>query len=210
MDAAEGFKDHQSCAFNKLVDVPVDEEVVDDDVLAFVQFHAGSLEIEVDVQMLQELGDRVLVGVRFLLNNFDQVLEGVAASAVDNDGDREVAHDVRARRLDDIQVDRLIQEHLDDQVASLGVMEEDQHAPVDQPCALRQQLHVAEGAVVDELAQAVQVLQSRLPVQSQDLSGQLAPQDVQVVLVVGLHDHQADVQVGSRLGVVSAVVHVLG
>lgn len=89
-------------------------------------------------------------------------------------------------------------------------MEEHKNAPVDQPGALCQELHAAESAVVDELTQAIQVLQSGGPVESENLSGELSPQNVQVVLIVGLHNHQANVQVGRRLSVVSAVIHVFG
>lgn len=210
MNATECFKDHQSRAFDKLIEISVDEKVVEDDILAFVQLQTSTFEVEVDVQVLQELGDWVLVGIRFLLDDFDQVLECVATTTVDDDGDREVAQDVRTGGLNNIQVHRLVQQHFDDQIATFRVMEEHEHAPVDQPSALCQQLHVAEAAVVDELAQTVQVLQSRLPVERQNLGCQLAPQDIQVVLVVGLHDHQADVQVRRCLGVVTAIVHVLG
>lgn len=208
MDATERLEDHQTCALNELIEVSVDEEVIDDDILAFVQLQSSAFEIKVDVQVLQELGDGVFVGVRFLLDDLDQIFQGVAAPAVDDDGDRQVAQNVRTSRLDDVQVHRLVQQHLDDEVASLRVMEEHQHAPVDEPGALCQELHVTEGAVVDVFAQTIQVLQCRLPVQRENLGGQLAPQHVQVVLVVGRHDHQANVQVRGGLGVVSAVIPI--
>lgn len=210
MNPTECLKDHQPGAFDELIEIAVDEEVVGDDVLALVELQARALEVEVDVQMFQELRDGIFVRVRLLLDDLHQVLQSVAATAVDDDGDRQVAQDVRTGRLDDVQVHRLVQQHLDDEVAALRVMEEDEDAPVNQPCALCQQLHVGEAAVVDELPQAVQVLQRRLPVEREDLRRQLAPQHVQVVLVVRLHDHQADVQVRGGLRVVSAVVHVLG
>jgi hypothetical protein len=210
MDAAESLEDHQTRALNELIQISVDEEVVEDDVLALVKLHAGALKVKVDVQVLQEFSDWIFVGVRFLLDDLDQILQGIATAAIDDDGDRQVAQDVRASRLNDVQVDRLVQQVLDDQIASLGVVEEDEDAPVDEPCALCQQLHVGEAAVVDEFAQAIQVLEGGLPVEGENFGGQFAPQDVQVVLVARLHDHQADVQVRGGFGVVAAVVHVLG
>lgn len=209
MDATECFKDHQACAFDELIEISVDEEVIDDDVLALMQLQSCAFEVEVDVQMLEEFCDWIFVRVRLLLDDLHQILEGITTTAVDDNSDGKITQDVRAGRLNNVQVNRLVQQHFDDQVASFRVMEEDQHAPMDQPSALCQKLHVAVATVVDELTQAVQILQCRLPVDDKNFSGQLSPQDVQVVLVVGLHNHQADVQVGGGLGVVSAIVHVL-
>lgn len=117
---------------------------------------------------------------------------------------------MRASRLDDVQVHRLVQQVLDDEVASLGMMEEDKNTPVNEPSALCQELHVAEAAVVDELTQTIQVLEGRLPVESENFGGQFSPQDVQIILIAGLHDHQANVQVRCCLCVVAAIKHVLG
>lgn len=210
MYATECLENHQSRALDEFVQVSVDEEIVHDDVLALMELSTCTLEVEVDVQVLEELGDWILVRVRLLLDDFDQILECIATTSVDDNGYGEIAQDVRTRRLNDIQVDRLVQKHLDDEVAAFRVMEEDQDAPVNEPSALCQKLHVAERAVVDELAQTIEVFQSRHPVECENLSGQFAPQNVQVVLVVRLHDHLADVQILCRLGVVSAIVHVLG
>lgn len=175
MDATECLEDHQTSTFNEFIKISVDEEIVDDDILAFVEFQAGALEVKVDVQMFQEFCDWIFVCVRLLLDDLNQILQGVATTTVDNDGDRQVAQDVWTSCLDDVQVDRLVQQVLDDQITSLGVMEEDENAPVDEPCALCQKLHVGETAVVDEFTQAVQVLEGRLPVEREDFSGQFSP-----------------------------------
>lgn len=175
-----------------------------------MELRTCSLEVEVDVQVLEKLGDWILVRIRLLLNDFDQILQSIATTAVDDDGDGQITQDVRARCLDDIQVDRLVQKHLNDEVTSLSVMEEHQDTPVNEPSALCQELHVAESAVVDELSQTIEVFQSSWPIERKNLSGQLAPQHVQVVLVVRLHDHLADVQILCCFGVVTAIVHVLG
>lgn len=114
MNATECFKDHQSCALDELIEITVDKEVVKNDILAFVQLQTSTFEIEVDVQMFQELGDWILVGIRFLLNDLNQVFQCIATSTVDDNSDRQVAQDVRASRLDYIQVHRLVEQHLDD------------------------------------------------------------------------------------------------
>lgn len=142
MDTTESFEDHQARAFDKLIEITVDEEVVENDVLALVKLQAGAFEVEVDVQMFQEFCDWVFVRIRLLLDDLNQILQRIATSTVDDDSDRKVAQDVRASRLDDVQIHRLVQQIFDDQVASFRVMEEDEHAPVDEPCALCQELHV--------------------------------------------------------------------
>lgn len=97
--------------------------------------------------------------------------------------------------LDNVEIDRLVQERFDNQIAPFRVMEEYENTPVDQPGALCQQLHATEAAVVDKLPQTIQVFQSRRPVESEDLSGELSPQNIQVVLIIRLHNHQANVQI---------------
>lgn len=210
MDATESLKDHESGVLDKLLQAPNYEEIINDDCLALVQLQSSAFEVKVDVQALQKLSYWILVSVRLLLDDLNEILERVATATVDYHGSRQVAKDVRTHRLDRIQVQRLVQEHLDDEVTTLGVIEENQHTPVNEPCALLKHLNVAEAAVVDKLAQPIQILQSSLPVESKNLSGQLAPQNVQVVLVIGLHNHQTYVQVRGGLGVGSALVEVLG
>lgn len=74
MNATECLEDHQTCAFDKFLEISVDEEVINDDVLTFVKLQASTFEIKVDVQMFQELGDWILVGVRLLLDDLHQIL----------------------------------------------------------------------------------------------------------------------------------------
>ena len=71
------------------------------------------------------------------------------------------------------------------------MVEEDEEAPVDEPGPLLQGLQVAaEGALVYELLQPVEVLERGVPVLHQDLGGELAPHAVQIVLVRGLNKAQ--------------------
>lgn len=65
---------------------------------------------------------------------------------------------------------RLIEEHVDDEVPTLGVVEEHKETPVDQPGALREQLQGrAETVAVDEVSQSVQLLQCTVPLLQQNL-----------------------------------------
>lgn len=208
MDPAECLEDHQTRILHKLVQPLDDEEIVDDHRLAFVQLGARTLKVKVDVETLEELGNGIPVGVRLLLDDLDQILERVATPRIDDDGRRQVTQNMRTHRLNGVQIERTIEEHLNDVVASLRVVHEHEHTPVDQPGALLQRLGAVEVAVVDELAQAIQILMRRRPVERQDLGGQDAPQQIQVVGIVGLHDQQAKVQMRNGLLVATALVQV--
>lgn len=87
MDATECLEDHQTCAFNELIKIAVDEEIVENDVLAFVELQACAVKVEVDVQMFQEFCDWIFVCIRLLLDDLYQILQGIATATIDDDGD---------------------------------------------------------------------------------------------------------------------------
>ncbi len=64
----------------------------------------------------------------------------------------------------------------------------------------------AEGALVNELLQPVEVLEGRVPVLQEYLGRQLAPHPVQVVGVRWLHQDPVEVEVLARSRVVPALV----
>jgi len=130
VDAAECLEDHQTGVLHELVEAGHNEKVIQDHCLALVQLQTRSLEVKVHIQALQELGDGIAVSVRFLLDHLDQILQSVAAGAVDHYGGGQITHDVRAHCLDGVQIQWLVQEHLNDEIASLGMVEEDQDRPV--------------------------------------------------------------------------------
>lgn len=144
MDATECFEDHETCVFNEFIHPNDDEEIVNDNRLAFVQFQTCTFKIEVHQQMFQEFGDWITVGVRFLLNDSDQVFESITTAWIDDHSGSQITQNMRAHRLDGIQVQWFVQEHFNDQITSLWVVHEDEHAPVDQPGALLQSFNVAK------------------------------------------------------------------
>ena len=76
------------------------EEVIDEDGLAVAELLLGAVEVEVDVEVLDEAGDGVLVGVALLLDHLDQILHHVPPGAlVADDGRGQVSQDPGARRL---------------------------------------------------------------------------------------------------------------
>ena len=82
---------------------------------------------------------------------------------------------------------------------------------MDEPAALCQSLRVtAERLVVDVLLQPVHVLDSQLPVLHQNLRRQLSPQTVQIVLIVGRHQHFVQIQALGGTAVVAYLVVELG
>jgi hypothetical protein len=69
VNAAEGFKDHQACIFDEFVQAGNEEEVIIENLLALVQLLSSTVKVEVDIKMLQELGNGIFVGVGFLNQN---------------------------------------------------------------------------------------------------------------------------------------------
>lgn len=71
---------------------------------------------------------------------------------------------------------------------------------MNQPGALLQGLEGrAEGGLVNELLQPLQVLKGRIPVLHQDFRGQLTPEAVQVISISGLDQDPMEVQVFSSI-----------
>jgi len=126
MDPTKSLEDHQPRVFNELVQTGDQEEVVDQDGLAFPQLLLGAVEVKVDIEVLDEGSDGVLVCVGLLLDHLDQVLHDVAPGAlVDDDSGRQVAEDPGASGLDGVQVLLLVKEEVDDEIPALGMVEKD-------------------------------------------------------------------------------------
>lgn len=130
-----------------------EEEVRAQHLFGFGEFALRFLEVEVDVERLDEVGDGVVVLVAFLLDDPHDVLELLLvlarvarAAAVGNDSGGEVAQDPGAGGLDGVDEGGL-EEELADYVAGGLVVEEGEQRPVDQPGAVRE---LGEG-VVEEL-----------------------------------------------------------
>ena len=77
MDPAEGFEDELPRVVHELVGDGGEEEVVGQHALALPQLLLRPVEVEVDVQALDELRDRVLVHVALLLHHPRQLLHGL-------------------------------------------------------------------------------------------------------------------------------------
>ena len=155
MDPAECLKDHHPRVLDKVIQTRHEEEIIDEHGLAIPELLLGAVKVKVDVEVLDEAGDGILVGVGFFLDHLDQVLHHVPPGAlVDDDRSGQISQDPGARGLDGVQVGLLVEEQVDDQVLTLVVVEEDEQTPVDQPGPLLQRLQVApEGALINELLQ---------------------------------------------------------
>jgi hypothetical protein len=168
------------------------EEIVLEDLLGLAQLLLRLLEVKVDVQGLDEVGDGVGVLVPFLAHDADQVLKlalvlvavAGAAAAGDNGGGQ-VAQDPRARGLDGVDVGSR-EEHVGQGLAGGLVVEEGEQRPVEQPGAVLQLgERVVEQACVDLLLDLVDLLNGAVPVDGQDLAGKLAPGGLALLVVVG-------------------------
>lgn len=102
MNATEGLEREQARVLDELVVEGGQEEVVGEDLIALAQFHLSTVKVKVNVETLDEFGDRVLVVVRLLLNDFHQVSHDVLATFADYGRGRDVAQYVRACGLDNV------------------------------------------------------------------------------------------------------------
>ena len=208
VDTTESLEYHHPRVLNVVVQTGHQEEIIDQDGLAVSQLLLGSVKIKIDVEILDEAGDGVAVGVGLLLDDLDQVLHDVPPRAlVADDSGGEVPQYPGTSRLDSVQIRLLVEEQVDDQVPSLGMVEEHEETPVDEPGSLLQGLQVAaEGALINEGFEPVEILQSSFPVLHEDLGRQLPPHPVQIVLVRGLDQDPVEVQILAGPAVVAALV----
>lgn len=192
VDLAVALRDEMPGRVDECVSGAEQEEVVLEDLLGLAQLLLGLLEVKVDVQGLDEVGDGVGVLVRFLAHDADQVLElalvlvAVAgAAAAGDDGGGQVAQDPRARGLDSVDVGGR-EEHVGQRLAGGLVVEEGEQRPVEQPGAVLQLGERAvEQACLDLLLDLVDLLDGAVPVDGQDLAGKLAPGGLALLVVVG-------------------------
>jgi hypothetical protein len=177
---------------HKLVRGAKQEEVVLENLLRLAELLLRLLKIKVDVQGLDEVGDGVAVLVALLPDYPDEVLELLlvlvrvaALAAVGDNGGGEVAQDPGAVGLDGVDV-RGREEHVGEGLTGGLVVEEGEQRPVDQPCAVLQLCEgVVEEARIDGLLELVDLLNGRVPVDREDLTGELAPRGLALLVIVG-------------------------
>ena len=148
MDAAEHLEDELARVLDEVVDQMRHEEVGGHDRVALAQLLLRAVEVVLDVEAHEQLGDRVGVVVLLDLDDLHHLLQVVLALAARHDGHGQVAQDVRRDHLQRVQVAVRLEAQLDEVVARrrrhvLGVRQ-DRHPqrPVDEPRALLQQLQV--------------------------------------------------------------------
>lgn len=104
MNAAEGLEREQASVLDELVVKSGQEEVVGQHLIALSQLDLSTVKVKVNVQTLDELGDRILVVVRLLLYDLHQVFHDVLATFADYGRRCDVAKYVRTCRLYHIQI----------------------------------------------------------------------------------------------------------
>jgi len=63
MDTTEGLENHEPSILNKIIQDGNQKEVVEQNVLALAQFLLGGIKIKIDVQVFNELCNRIPIGV---------------------------------------------------------------------------------------------------------------------------------------------------
>lgn len=108
-----------------------------------------------------------------------------ALVAAGDDGGSEVAQDPRAVCLDGVDVCGG-EEHLGEGLARGFVVEEGEERPVEQPCAVLQLCErVVEEARVDDFLDLIDLLDGGVPVDGEDLAGELSPCGFALLVAVG-------------------------
>lgn len=192
VDLAVALRDEMPGGVDECVGGGEQEKVVLENLLGLAELLLGLLKVKVDVQSLDEVGDGVGVLVALLADDADQVLElalvlvrVAGAAAAGNDGGGQVAQDPGAVCLDGVDVGGG-EEHVGQGLAGGLVVEEGEQRPVDQPGAVLQLGEgVVEQACVDELLDLVDLLDGAVPVDGEDLAGQLAPGGLALLVAVG-------------------------
>ena len=161
------------------------EEVVAEHRRALLQPPLRRLEVGVREELLEDERDRVGEGGPLDGDGTDEVSDLVAAARVGDDGDGEVAQQVRRVHLQRLRVLVLHEEVAHHRAAVLMVAKQEER-PVHQPAPLLQEHRGRRGrARVDGVAQRVHVVERTIPVLRQDLARELAPQRREGRLGVG-------------------------
>jgi hypothetical protein len=192
VDLAVALRDQMPRGIDESIRGAKQEKVVLENLLGLAKLLLGLLKVKVNVQGLDEVGDGVGVLVALLAHDADQVLElalvlvrVAGAVAAGDDGGGQVAQDPRAVGLDGVDVGGR-EEHVGQRLAGAVVVEQREQRPVDQPGAVLQlRQRVVEQACVDQLLDLVDLLDGGLPVDGEDLAGQLAPGGLALLVVVG-------------------------
>jgi len=187
MNTTEGLKDRKARILPEVVKAGSQEKVVHEDHLALPQLPLGAVKVVVDVEALNELGDGIRVLIRLLLDNLDKVWSDLIALTFVADHCRcQISENVRAHCLNGIQIRRLEQKVVNNDITSLNVIEEDVQTPMDEPGALLQSLQrIAEVVIVNIILELIEVVETQHPFLTEDIRGQLPPKIIEIVLIRG-------------------------
>ena len=159
------------------------------------------LEVKVDEERFDKVGDGIAILVLLLSHHPHQILDlllvvavrvalvlGAGSVAVGDDGSSQVSQDPRTRGLDGVDVWRR-EEELGEDFSGGLVVEEGEQTPVDEPCAVLQLgERVVEESRVDALLDFGDLLHRAFPVGGQDVARELAPCGGVDAIIVGGQD----------------------
>lgn len=192
MNLAIDLADQPSGTLHKLVDEPVEEEIVLQDRLGVLQLFLSLFEIKLAVQVREERRDRVGIVVVLLEDDLGDLLDRVpdlptgdgdlvavrVCSVGEDGGGDEVSGEVGTRSLERVEV-RRGEENVEQSGPPVLVVEEDKETPVEQPTPglqldARLGLFLGQG-VVDHLPELLESGQRSVPFTRQRVAQQLSP-----------------------------------
>lgn len=127
------FKNKESSLFLKLIAIVMKEIITGKDLVTEEKLLLCHIEIEVDEESLEKLSDGILVSVLLLLDDFDDVTNVVSTAFVDDNSCGDVSENMRAGRLNGVEVTVVEEQPIDDLVAAIRVVKPHKQTPVDQP-----------------------------------------------------------------------------
>jgi len=215
VDLAVALEHENARVLDELAGVRQQEEVAAADLLGENQLLLGILKVEVDEEGVDELCHGVLVLVRLLLDDTDDVLEvflldtGVLDPAAGrHDGHGQVPQNPGSVSLDRVDVGRAHKE-VENRLTRLVIVEEGEESPMHKGSAVLQLRNSVLGQLrVDQLLNLLQLLHGGLPIHSQNLAGQSTPCRVGNLVVIGRQNTEAVEKLGGVAVVAAAVVKV--
>jgi hypothetical protein len=202
VNATVRLADEVSCVIKELLPKLAQEKIVPDDALRELQLALRRLKVKLDIEFLEELGDRVRILVLLKLDDLDDLADRMPharahgcpraarlRAAREHGRNREVAKDPRRGGLDGVEVGGC-EERLEEESTASWVVEVYKEGPVHEPRARVQRseglcvrVRMRSGAGerrgastrVERLAKRVELLECDVPFPREDIRGEFAP-----------------------------------
>mmetsp|Transcript_3668 Transcript_3668/g.5568 ORF Transcript_3668/g.5568 Transcript_3668/m.5568 type:complete len:395 (+) Transcript_3668:347-1531(+) len=184
VNTAISLKDMHAGIFQKLLTERVQEIIVLKQGLTLSQFLLSGFKVKLNEKSIHKLGDGVRVGVALLLDDLQQILHCGSLSLADDHGGGKVSEDVGAGGLDDGKV-ALVEKQFQQGISSIGMVEEDEETPMNQPGALLASHNGRSCFVIDQTLKDFEIRKSVFPLSHQNFGGKFPPEGVEGFVLIG-------------------------